>query len=50
MNNIDSYLQELNEEVLTLYYSIYDPTMKTPASLTGTEYNLALNRLQGFYN
>lgn len=39
-----------NEEVLTLYYSIYDPTMKTPASLTGTEYNQALNRLQGFYN
>lgn len=44
------YGMSANEEVLTLYYVIYDPTMKSPISLNGTEFNQAINRLQGFYN
>ena len=36
---IYGYGMSANQEVLTLYYSIYDPTMKTSASLTGTEFN-----------
>lgn len=50
MGEIYGYGISANEEVLTLYYSIYDPTAKSPASLTGSEFNVAMNRLQGFYN
>ena len=38
-----------NKEVLTLYYSIYEPTFADRDSLTDTQFQTAMNRLQGFY-
>ena len=39
-----------NKEVLTLIYSIYDPTAyQGVRTLQDTEYQVAVNRLQGFY-
>lgn len=41
-----------NEEVLTLYYSIYstDNSSSQSTSLLRTDFDKAINRLQGFYN
>lgn len=47
---IFGYGLSANEEVLTLYYSVFDPTMKTASSMTGTDFQQATNRMQGFYN
>lgn len=38
-----------NKEVLTLYYSIYDPTADEAKSITAKDFQTAMNRLQGFY-
>lgn len=50
IGEIYGYGLNANKEVLTLYYSIYDPTQKTPGSIRGDEYQRGMNRLQGFYN
>lgn len=39
-----------NKEVLTLYYSIYDPTSTEPDRLNNKDFQTAMNRLQGFYD
>lgn len=41
-----------NEEVLTLYYSVYttDKTLGQSTTLQRTDFDKAINRLQGFYN
>ena len=39
-----------NKEVLTLYYSIYDPTMTEVKRLEAKLFQTAMNRLQGFYD
>lgn len=48
---IYGYGLSANKEVLTLYYSIYDPTLKKTALVRKNEdFDPAINRLQGFYN
>lgn len=39
-----------NKEVLTLYYAIYDPTQEDIGKIKDTEFQSAMNRLQGFYD
>jgi hypothetical protein len=39
-----------NEEILTLYYSIYSDTPKKNIVLLRSDFDKAINRLQGFYN
>lgn len=47
---IHGYGISANKEVLTLYYSIYDPTMKEPAVITANDFDRGINRMQGFYD
>lgn len=39
-----------NKEVLTLYYAIYDSTQEEIGKIKDTEFQTAMNRLQGFYD
>ena len=39
-----------NEEVLTLYYSIYETSSMSNSSLIKRDFEKAINHLQGFYN
>ena len=47
---IHGYGISANKEVLTLYYSVYEPTLKTPASISTADFDTGINRMQGFYN
>ena len=50
MGEIHGYGLSANKEVLTLYYSYYEPTINTPGSLRKDEFNTCMNRMQGFYD
>ena len=47
---IYGYGLSANKEVLTLYYSIYEPTLKVPTPITTTDFDRGINRMQGFYD
>ena len=47
---IYGYGMSANGEVLTLYYPIYEPLVKSAQSVQKTDFDTAVNRLQGFYN
>lgn len=47
---IHGYGFSANKEVLTLYYSIYEPTMRSSDSLQKKDFESCMNRLQGFYD
>lgn len=50
LGEIHGYGISANKEVLTLYYSIYDPTLKDSAVISTTDFDRGINRMQGFYN
>ncbi len=50
MGEIYGYGFNANKEVLTLYYSAYESTMKVSDTLHKKDFDTSLNRLQGFYN
>lgn len=47
---IYGYGLSANKEVLTLYYSIYEPTLKVPMPITTNDFDRGINRMQGFYD
>ena len=47
---IYGYGLSANKEVLTLYYSIYEPTLKVPTAITANDFDRGINRMQGFYD
>ena len=50
LGEIHGYGVSANKEVLTLYYSIYDPTQKEPTAITTSDFDRGISRMQGFYN
>lgn len=51
LGEIYGYGFSANKEVLTLYYSVYNPNLKTTTLLKKEDdFDPAINRLQGFYN
>lgn len=50
LGEIHGYGISANKEVLTLYYSIYDPTLKESTAITTTDFDRGISRMQGFYN
>ena len=47
---IHGYGISANKEVLTLYYSIYEPTLKVATPIMSVEFDRGINRMQGFYD
>lgn len=50
LGEIHGYGISANKEVLTLYYSVYDPTLKEPTAITTNDFDRGINRMQGFYD
>lgn len=50
LGEIYGYGISANKEVLTLYYSIYDPTLKESTVITTNDFDRGINRMQGFYD
>ena len=50
LGEIYGYGISANKEVLTLYYSIYDPTLKESTPIKAEDFNRGINRMQGFYD
>ena len=50
LGEIHGYGISANKEVLTLYYSVFDPTLKVPSVITTIDFDRGINRMQGFYN
>lgn len=50
LGEIHGYGISANMEVLTLYYSVYDPTLKEPTPITANDFDRGINRMQGFYD
>ncbi len=50
LGEIHGYGISANMEVLTLYYSIYEPTLKEPSPLKAEDFDRGINRMQGFYD
>ena len=50
LGEIHGYGISSNMEVLTLYYSVYDPTLKEPTPITANDFDRGINRMQGFYD
>ena len=50
LGEIYGYGISANKEVLTLYYSIYDPTLKEATPIKTDDFNRGINRMQGFYD
>lgn len=47
---IYGYGLSANKEVLTLYYSFYEPTLKNSTLLKKSDFDAGFNRLKGFYD
>ena len=50
LGEIHGYGISANKEVLTLYYAIYDPTLKEPTAIITNDFDRGINRMQGFYD
>ena len=51
MGEINGYAISISGETISLFYTLYEPTDDdTPRAISADEYNLAVNRLQGYYN
>lgn len=50
LGEIHGYGISANQEVLTLYYSVYDPTLKEATAITANDFDRGINRMQGFYD
>lgn len=50
LGEIHGYGISANKEVLTLYYSVFDPTLKAPTVISTIDFDRGINRMQGFYN
>lgn len=50
LGEIHGYGISANKEVLTLYYSVYDPTLKEGTAITTNDFDRGINRMQGFYD
>ena len=50
LGEIHGYGISANKEVLTLYYSVYEPTLKEPIPITANDFDRGINRMQGFYD
>ena len=50
LGEIHGYGISANKEVLTLYYSVFDPTLKEATPITANDFDRGINRMQGFYD
>ena len=50
LGEIHGYGISANKEVLTLYYSVYEPTLKEATAITANDFDRGINRMQGFYD
>lgn len=50
LGEIHGYGISANNEVLTLYYSVYEPTLKEGTAITTNDFDRGINRMQGFYD